>query len=147
MTRLPLLVTALVVGATAAASLATVGSAGDATTPTHAQILIRHQVRGCHAWSLNSGLFRVALSTTLVRGGTITVANGDVMPHKLIKKSGPAVRYSGRSLMSHMGASVTVTFPRAGVYRFTTKAGEDYPGIHVKTTGADHILRLTVKVS
>jgi hypothetical protein len=45
-----------------------------------------------------------------------------------------------------MGASVKVTFSKAGTYLFKTKAGEDYmPG--VKTIGEDNILRLTVTVA
>lgn len=52
----------------------------------------------------------------------------------------------GPGLMAHMGATVKVSFTRPGVYRFTTKAGEDYmPG--VKTIGEDNVLRLTVRVS
>jgi hypothetical protein len=39
--------------------------------------------------------------------------------------------------MRHMSASVSVRLAKAGAYRFTTKAGEDYPGIHVKTIGED----------
>jgi hypothetical protein len=49
--------------------------------------------------------------------------------------------------MRHMSASVSVKFAKTGTYRFTTKAGEDYPGIHVKTIGEDKVLHLTVKVS
>jgi len=147
MKRLPLLLAAFVVGAGGVASFTAVGSARDAKAPRHAQIVIRHQMRGCHAWSVNGGAYRVKLSLTLARGGTIRLVNDDVMPHKLIQKSGPAVRYTGKRLMNHMGASMKVTFPRAGVYRFTTKPGEDYPGIHTKTTGEDHVLRLAVHVS
>ena len=48
-------------------------------------------------------------------------------------------------LMNHMGASTTVDFAKAGVYRFRTRAGEDYtPGI--ETGGADNVLTLTVTV-
>ncbi len=49
--------------------------------------------------------------------------------------------------MSRMGASVKVVFSKAGTYRFTTKAGEDYKGINVKTIGEDNVLHLTVTVS
>jgi hypothetical protein len=48
--------------------------------------------------------------------------------------------------MRHMSASVSVTFSKVGTYRFMTKAGEDYPGIHVKTIGEDNVLHLVVKV-
>ena len=48
--------------------------------------------------------------------------------------------------MRHMSASVGATFGKAGTYQFTTKAGEDYPGMHVKTIGEDNVLHLVVKV-
>ena len=47
-----------------------------------------------------------------------------------------------------MGTTVKVTFTHAGVYRFTTKAGEDYPAMAgMKTVGEDNVLRLTVTVT
>jgi hypothetical protein len=50
--------------------------------------------------------------------------------------------------MNHMSASVKVTFSKAGVYKLTTRAGEDYPSMKgMKTIGEDNVLRLTVKVS
>jgi hypothetical protein len=56
------------------------------------------------------------------------------------------VRFA-RPLLGHMGMSTSVTLTRAGVYHFTTKAGEDYPGVTVKTIGEDNVLKLTVVVS
>ena len=134
--------------AAALALTATAATRSAATSPTHAKILIRHETHGCHAWSKNGGIFRVSISAVLARGGTTTFTDNDVMSHKLVKTSGPAVRYYlGHRAMLHMGASVKVTFPTAGTYHFTTKAGEDYPGISPKTIGEDNVLRLTVKVS
>ena len=52
--------------------------------------------------------------------------DNDVMPHKLVQLAGPGVRYTGNPALRHVSASVDVTFPKAGVYRFTTKAGKDY---------------------
>jgi hypothetical protein len=95
---------------------------------------------------LNGGPFGATLNVRLARGGTITIVDNDVMPHKLIKLSGPAVTYKGSPAMSHMSAWVRVGFAKAGVYRFTTKAGEDYMK-GVKTIGEDNVLRLTVQVS
>ena len=69
------------------------------------------------------------------------------MSHKLVQTSGPAVRYLGARAMRHMSASIRVTFGKAGIYKFTTKAGEDYPGMAMKTIGEDNVLRLTVRVS
>ncbi len=118
-----------------------------AKAPAKATIMIRHKTHGCHAWSVNGGLSHAALQTTLARGGTIRFVDNDVMSHKLVKTSGPAVSYRGNPAMRHMSASVSVTFSKAGVYRFITKFGEDYPGMALKTTGEDNVLRLTVKVS
>ena len=68
------------------------------------------------------------------------------MSHKLILKSGPAASFKGSPLLNKIGARVTVSFPRAGVYVFATKAGADYTK-GVATTSADNVLslRLTVK--
>jgi hypothetical protein len=68
------------------------------------------------------------------------------MPHQLLQTGGPAAGITALGMMAHMGATVRVTFVRAGVYRFTTKAGEDYVK-GVQTIGEDNVLRLTVKVS
>jgi plastocyanin len=146
-------------GAVAAAVLVGTALAAPASAPRHASVLIRHQLRGCHSWSVNGGKFAPSQRLTLRRGGTITITNDDVMSHKLVKLSGPAVLmknvktsmgmgmhgYQGPGMMGHMGAQTRVTFLSAGVYRFTTKAGEDYVA-GVKTIGEDNVLKLTVKV-
>ncbi len=137
------------------------GAASAASAPSHASLVIRHQLRGCHTWSVNGGPFRASQTLVLRRGGWITVTNNDVMPQKLVQTSGPAIRMRnlktpmagmgmhgnfGPGTMAHMGATTKVWFAHSGVYRFTTKAGEDYmPGM--KTIGEDNVLRLTVKVS
>ena len=128
------------------AGLATGGLAATTKAPKSATIMIRHQVRGCHTWSVNGGAYRATQSTSLARGGTIRFMNMDVMPHKLVKTSGPAIRFAGKPNMSHMNASVKVTFSKAGTYKLTTKPGEDYMK-GMKTIGEDNVLRLTVKVS
>jgi len=145
MKRLLIILTGLTVVIGLTASVAMTGT--NNRSATKASVTIRHQTHGCHSWSINGGASRASLTTTLARGGTIKFVDNDVMPHKLIKTSGPAVRYVGNPSMRHMSASVSVKFAKAGTYRFTTKAGEDYPGIHVKTIGEDNVLRLTVKVS
>ena len=136
----------LFAGAALLASLAAGGFAATTKAPKSSKIMIRHQVRGCHSWSVNGGAYRAALSTSLARGGTITFMNMDVMPHKLVKTSGPAIHFAGKPNMNHMNASVKVSFSKAGVYKFKTKPGEDYME-GMKTIGEDNVLRLTVKVS
>jgi hypothetical protein len=50
------------------------------------------------------------------------------------------------AMLARMGASSKVTFSKAGVYKLTTRPGEDYMA-GVKTTGDDNVLTLTVTVS
>jgi plastocyanin len=130
------------------AGLAAGGFAATTKAPKSAKINIRHQMRGCHTWSVNGGKYAATISTSLARGGAIVFTNNDVMPHKLVKTSGPAIHFFGKPNLNHMAASVKVTFSKAGVYKLTTKAGEDYPSMKgMKTIGEDNVLHLTVKVS
>ncbi len=113
---------------------------------TAATLTIRHQIRGCHTWSLNGGAYKAAQSITLSRGATLVVKNNDVMPHKLVRTSGPAVQFRTPA-MNRMGATARVQFAKAGVYRLKTKPGEDYSwASHMETKGEDNVLRLTVTV-
>ncbi|MDQ2982927.1 MAG: hypothetical protein M3R70_03240 [Actinomycetota bacterium] len=130
----------------AAAAVPTGPAKTSADAAKSGTITIRHQMRGCHTWSANGRTYRASISMRLARGGTIRFVDNDVMPHKLIKKSGPAVQFRGNRAMNHMGASVKATFAKAGTYKFVTRFGEDYPGVHLKTIGDDNVLRLTVKV-
>ena len=117
-----------------------------AAKPSGGTLLIQHQTKGCHAWSYNGNAFKAAQTAHLKRGATIKVVDNDVMSHVLIQKSGPAAKFVGKAAMSHMGSFVKVVFAKAGVYTFTTKAGEDYfKG--VKTIGEDNVLTLKVVVS
>lgn len=135
-----------------------------AASPKSAALLIHHQLRGCHSWSLNGGPFIVHQSLRLARGGSLTVTNNDLMVQELVKSSGPAVSMklvkmgnmkmgakmqmgkAGPYAMAHMGATVKVTFPRVGTYRFKLMdRGDYYTGI--KTIGPDNKPTLTVVVS
>ena len=141
-----------------------VGAAVPAPAATQAKsgsIVIRHQLKGCHTWSLNGGTYRVAVDLRLARGGSLTITNIDPMVHKLMQEAGPRVgmrtiphdhmkmmglhKITGRGVMSHMGAALRVTFPRAGVYRFTTEDLGDY--FELKTIGDHNHLMLVVRVS
>jgi hypothetical protein len=135
----------LIITATLAALL---GVAVASAAPRASTITIRHQLRGCHTWSVNGSAWAASQSTTLARKGAITFVDNDIMPHKLVQTSGPTVSFVGKPAMRHMGASMKVVFPKAGVYHFTTKPGDDYMNMPMmKTVGEDNILRLTVKVS
>ncbi len=114
--------------------------------PKSASVLIRHQRHGCHTWSVNGGAFRASQTVHLARRGTLTIVNKDVMPQVLVEKSGAKVHETGNSKLNTLGASVKVTFPKAGTYHFATKAGEDYPGMDRPTVGEDNNLTLTVIV-
>jgi hypothetical protein len=160
-TTIPILAVVAVVVVAAGVASAVALAAGGART--HSALVIRHQLRGCHAWSVNGGAFKPSQTVTLHRGGWISVTNNDVMPHQLVKTSGPAVTITRLgagtaakgmglkgnfppAMLARMGAAARLTFSKVGVYRLTTKAGEDYmPGI--KTTGSDNVLKLTVVVS
>ena len=111
-----------------------------------ATIVIRHAMRGCHSWAFKSGPFKPSLSVSVSSGTVVRFTNNDVMPHKLIQTAGPKVRLIHQN-MSKMASSATVKLTTRGVYRFTTKAGEDYPwAASMKTAGEDNVLRLTVRV-
>ncbi len=139
--------------------LAALGSI-PAAASSGAVVQIRHQVHGCHAWSVNGGRFAARQSVVLRRGATVTFMNNDVMPHRLIQLAGPHVgmhngstmpmgagmhRAAGPGLMNHMGATTSLTLDKPGIYRFGTKAGEDYMR-GFETTGPDNVLRLTITV-
>jgi plastocyanin len=142
-----LIITGLAMVSALGAGFSSSPSAATTHSPQSAKVLIQHRMHGCHAWSVNGGMMGVTRSTRLAIGGSVTFMDNDVMPHKLILTSGPAVKFVGKASMNHMGASVKVVFPKAGTYRFTTKFGEDYKGVTLKTTGEDNVLHLTVTVS
>jgi hypothetical protein len=148
-----------------AALVGLIGLVGGLGAPAVASVpvpflTIVHQTRGCHAWSLDHGANRVSETIRLAPGGSIVVTNDDVMPHLLVKTGGPAVAYKRVSagapmrllrvyppeMLARMGASSSITFPRPGVYRFTTKPG-DAQMPDLPTVGPDNVLRLTVRVS
>ena len=144
---------ALLISAGALASGAS--AAGSGST-----LVIRHQLHGCHSWSANGDAYKATQAIKLHRGASLSVTNNDVMPHKLIETSGAAVKITRLAvgmgmgmkgtfqpaMMARMGSSSKVTFTKAGVYKFTTKVGEDYMS-GIKTVGEDNVLRLTVTVS
>jgi hypothetical protein len=111
------------------------------------KLTISHQMRGCHTWSFAGGPSKASLKITLARGATLKVIDNDVMPHKLVQLAGPKAKLFSPA-MRHMSAQAKIVFPKKGTYRFTTKAGEDYPNMSMmKTTGEDYVLRLVVVVS
>jgi hypothetical protein len=123
------------------------GAAAAQAHETNAILTIRHQIRGCHAWSLNGSAYKPFQSGRIHAGSTLTVIDNDVMPHKLVQTSGPNVYYRGNPSMSHMSGKVQVLFLKAGTYTFTTKFGEDYPNMKMgETIGEDNVLKLRIVV-
>jgi plastocyanin len=112
---------------------------------SQAKLTIRHQIRGCHAWSYDGGAYKASLKVKLAAGTTLTITNNDVMPHKLIQLSGAKLHILSPN-MNHMSATAKVTFLKKGTYHFMTKPGEDYMQ-GMKTLGPDNVLRLSVTVS
>jgi plastocyanin len=111
-----------------------------------ATITISHQMHGCHVWQLGNGKPSPTLSVTLKGGTVLRFVDNDVMPHQLIQQAGPKLKLS-HATMSHISATTSVKLVHKGVYRFTTKAGEDYPRFSsMKTIGEDYVLHLTVRV-
>jgi plastocyanin len=111
-----------------------------------ATVTIRHQMRGCHSWSFNSGPFKASQSVTVKAGTVLRFTNNDVMPHKLVQAAGPKMRLAHPNMLK-MASSATVRLTQKGLYRFTTRAGEDYAWAgSMKTVGEDNVLRLTVQV-
>ncbi len=149
------------VPAAAAAAVVIAGASASTPAPT---LTISHVVKGCHVWSLNGAKPAVSQTVKLHPGQALTIRNGDVMPHQLVKVAG-ATGFAmklvqsgmtgtstgmmkapyGSGMMPHMMATLKVTFSKAGVYQFKTKAGEDYMA-GVKTVGEDNVLKVRVVV-
>jgi plastocyanin len=119
--------------------------AGSAFGHSPQTVTIRHQLRGCHTWSFAGGAYKASLNVKVDRDTTLVFVDNDMMPHKLIQLSGPKARLTTPNMRT-MGAKAVAIFPKPGVYKFTTKAGEDYMK-GMKTVGPDNILRLSVTVS
>jgi len=114
--------------------------------PSTASIAIDHVTRGCHTLIVNGAMPGAPSATIrLAAGGTLHVQNNDVMPHQLVQVGGPRAPVV-TAAMNHMGARSTVTFPAAGTYSLTTKAGEDYSA-GITTIGPDNTLRIKVVVA
>ena len=120
-------------------------NAGPATSKTQlASLVISHATVGCHNWSLNGGATKVSQTVSLTPGSTLTVTDQDVMAHTVVQTAGPHAQI--QNPQTNQTETATLTFTQPGTYKFGTKAGEDYtPGII--TTGADHVLQLTVTVT
>jgi plastocyanin len=122
-----------------------VASSASAAAPKQVTVTIQHQVRGCHSWAVGTGPLGAAHRVTLARGATLRFVNNDVMPQKIVLKSGPKIAFSGKTNLSKPAASVKAVLAHPGVYTFGTVVGEDYVK-GIKTIGEDNVLKLVVTV-
>src|SRR5689334_15484670 len=90
----------LAVLVSAGAIMATAASASGGSS-----LVIRHQTKGCHAWSVNGGPYNATQAIRLKRGASLSITNNDVMPHKLVETSGPAVTISRLKIGMAMGVN------------------------------------------
>jgi len=114
--------------------------------PAARKLTIQHVQRGCHVWS-NGTTTAAMMRLQLKHGQRLSILNMDVDAHQMLQFAGPAHLRAGSPMM--MNHSVTLSFPKAGVYRLGTKTVE-MPGrmsMDVKTIGPDNNLRLVVTVA
>jgi plastocyanin len=126
-----------------AAITAAIAAASAAASPT-TSVLIRHQLVGCHSWSVNGGAFKASQKIVVHPTTRVSFTDTDVMPHTLFQLSGPKVSLVTPN-MHKPGAHASFQLMQKGTYVFGTKAGEDYMK-GVVTKGEDNVLRLTVIV-
>jgi plastocyanin len=127
-----------------AAVIAALTAASALASPPSYQLVIRHQLKGCHAWAVSGGAYKAKQTLVAAPGTKLTFMDNDVMPHTLFQLSGPKVTLTTPS-MHAPGATATTQLFTKGTYVFGTKAGEDYMK-GVKTIGADNTLRLVVVI-
>lgn len=132
----------LLLGALAMLVAATPASAAGGRT-----ITITHVMRGCHAWDQGHGPMQPTMSVTVKRGTMMRFVNNDVMPHRLIRISGPKVELKGAN-MNRMAASASARFVKSGTYRFKTVFGAFFPWAVSMSAkiGKMNVLHLTVRV-
>lgn len=126
------------------ATLAAAISAASASASPATSILIRHQVQGCHSWSVNGNAFTATQKIVVGPTTRFTVTDNDVMPHRLVQLSGPKLSLVAPA-MNKPGAHASFQVITKGTYVFRTKAGEDWMKGMV-TKGEDNVLKLTVIV-
>ena len=124
---------------------ATVLAGSAAAAPPSVQILIHHQVKGCHSWAIGTGgVYKATQHLTAVPGTKVTVTDSDLMPHLLYQVSGPRVTLHTPN-MTKANAQASFKLLATGTYVFKTKAGEDWVK-GVVTKGEDNVLKLVVVV-
>ena len=126
------------------AATVTAFAASAAAAPPSIQVVIRHQMRGCHTWSVAGNAFKSTQTLNTKHGAMLSFMDNDIMPHTLVQLSGPKVTLHTPA-MAKMGAEASLRLVAKGRYVFTTKAGEDYTK-GAMTMGEDNVLKLIVFV-
>lgn len=137
-------VTVTTSGMPMAGAMATGMMSGTTATPAAAKLTIQHVQKGCHVWS-NGKSTAAMMRLHLKKGQRLTIYDMDVDAHQMMQFGGPARVHMGGPMM--MSKSMTLSFPKAGVYRLGTKTVETPGAMEVKTTGTDNSLRLLVTVA
>ena len=131
---LPLL---LLLGASVAAPTAL-------ASPT-VRLTIIHFVQGCHVWgTVDSQPLGPTRTIVLARGSRVQIRVNCPMTFELTQVAGPSV--AGGTSRIYPGTVRTVTFARAGVYRFQAVNVQSSSELGLQTMGADNTLVLTVRV-
>ncbi len=123
-------------------AMATMATQSQPSSPARADLTIIHAQKGCHLWSDGSSQMPM-MRLTLKTGQMLQIMNQDVDMHRVMELAGPQMMLGGA--MKH-GQTQTLTFPKPGTYRFTTKVWPMAGMPEVETSGPDNTLRLTVKV-
>jgi hypothetical protein len=139
--------------------------------PVVGTLTIRHELVGCHSWSLNGGTYVENQTVHLVPGQSLDVVNHDTCTHTLVKKQGGQLGMIGfytepemtvrvpiqpdkgavgptwqPGEMAQWGAGTTMTFYEMDTYRVVTREGEPFVANPGTTTGPDNELTLNVVV-
>jgi hypothetical protein len=109
------------------------------------RLAIIHFVQGCHVWgTVDSQPLGPTRTIVLTRGAQVQIRVNCPMTFDLTQVAGP--RIAGGTGRIYPGTVRTVTFARAGVYRFQAVNVQSSSELGLQTMGADNTLVLTVRV-
>ena len=128
----------------AVAVLAAPTGVAAAASPT-VRLAIVHAMRGCHVWGTESSQPLGPSRKLSVRRGTkLMIRVSCPMSFELAQTAGPALDLGDTRM--YPGTVRTITFGRAGVYKFTATNVETSEQMGLQTLGPDNVLGLTVVV-
>ena len=68
---------------------AVLGASAFGSSVANNTLVISHVMKGCHTWAYNGAKPAVNQTIRLHAGQSLVLRNNDVMPHQLVKVSGP----------------------------------------------------------